>query len=86
MKLANGSPMMAKVTALGCALSAVTGAFAAVGAEGFEAGVAAVAAYGIAGEIAAEKATGPGSYRVAFLDALEAIGPSDIKARLTIAD
>lgn len=86
VKLANGSPMMAKVTAVGCALSAVTGAFAAVGAEVFEAGVAAVAAYGIAGEIAAERATGPGSYRVAFLDALEAIGPSDIKARLTIAD
>jgi hydroxyethylthiazole kinase len=45
-----------------------------------------VAVYGIAGEMAAETATGPGSYRVAFLDALESIGPSDVEARLAIAD
>lgn len=86
VKLANGSPMMAKVTALGCALSAVTGAFAAVTSDPFEAGIAAVAVYGIAGEIAAEKAKGAGSYRVAFLDALESVGPKDIQDRLKIAD
>jgi hydroxyethylthiazole kinase len=83
-KLANGSPMMAKVTALGCALSAVTGAFAAVGNDPYEASVAAVAVFGIAGEIAAERAKGPGSYRVAFLDILEAIGGKDIESRLKI--
>lgn len=86
VKLANGSPMMTKVTALGCALSAVTGAFAAVAADNFEAGVAAAAVYGIAGEIAAERASGPGSFRVAFLDVLDSIGRSDLEARLKIAD
>ncbi len=86
VKLANGSPMMAKVTALGCALSAVTGAFAAVCPDAFEAGIAAVAVYGITGEMAAEKTRGPGSYRVAFLDALEAIGTKDVAARLRVAD
>jgi hydroxyethylthiazole kinase len=86
VKLANGSPMMAKVTALGCALSAVTGAFAAVSADPFEGGIAAVAVYGIAGDMAAEKANGAGSYRVAFLDALEAIAPKDITSRLKIID
>ncbi|MDR3420485.1 MAG: hydroxyethylthiazole kinase [Xanthobacteraceae bacterium] len=85
-RLANGSPIMAKVTALGCALSSVTGAFAAVGADPFEASVAAVAVFGIAGEIAAERAKGPGSYRVAFLDELEAIGGKDIMSRLKIVD
>jgi hydroxyethylthiazole kinase len=84
VKLANGSPMMAKVTALGCALSAITGAFAAVGADAFEAGVAAVAVYGVAGEMAAEKADHPGSYRVAFLDTLDAITPDDVTTRLKI--
>ena len=86
VKLANGSPMMAKVTALGCALSAITGAFAAVANDKFEAAVAAVAVYGIAGEIAAEQATHPGSYRVAFLDRLDAIAAEDIKARLKVVD
>ncbi len=86
VKLANGSPVMAKITALGCALSAVIGAFVAVGTDQFTAGVAAVAVYGIAGEIAAEKATGPGSYRVAFIDALESIGPNDIEVRLKLAN
>ena len=86
VKLGNGSPMMAKVTALGCALSAVTGAFAAVAADKFDAAVAAVAVYGVVGEIAAERAKGPGSYRVAFLDLLEAVRPQDIEGRLKIVD
>ena len=86
VKLANGSPVMAKVTALGCALSAVTGAFAAVSADSLTAGLAAVAVYGIAGEMAAEKTTSPGSYRVAFIDALESVGPRDIEARLKLAE
>ena len=78
--------MMAKVTALGCALSAVTGAFAAVAADKFDAAVAAVTVYGVVGEIAAERAKGPGSYRVAFLDLLEAVRPQDIEGRLKIVD
>jgi len=86
VKLANGSPVMAKVTALGCALSAVIGAFAAVHADSFAAGVAAVAVYGVAGEMAAEKTTGPGSYRAVFIDTLESIGADDLQQRLKIVD
>jgi len=85
-KLANGSPIMAKVTALGCALSGVTGAFAATAGDPYEAALAAAAVFGVAGEIAAERAKGPGTFRVAFLDALESIDGNDIKSRLKIAD
>jgi hydroxyethylthiazole kinase len=85
-KLANGSPLMAKVTALGCALSGVTGAFAATAGDPYEAALAAAAVFGIAGEIAAERAKGPGSFRVAFLDVLESIKGNDIESRLKIAD
>jgi hydroxyethylthiazole kinase len=85
-KLANGSPLMAKVTALGCALSGVTGAFAATAGDPYEAALAAAAVFGIAGEIAAERAKGPGSFRVAFLDILESIKGNDIESRLKIAD
>ena len=54
-------------------------------ADSFTAGLAAVAVYGIAGEMAAKKTTAPGSYRVAFIDALESVGPKDIEMRLKIA-
>ena len=37
---------------------------------------------GIAGEIAAEHSSGPGSFQVAFLDALFLLRESDIRARL----
>jgi hydroxyethylthiazole kinase len=40
---------------------------------------------GIAGEIAAENAQGPGSFRVRFIDALHAIRENDIRTRLQAA-
>ena len=85
VRLANGSPLMARVTALGCALSGLIGAFAAVSPDAFSATVAAIAAYGVAGEMAGETAARPGSFRVAFVDALDAIGPDDIRQRLKVA-
>lgn len=77
-KLSNGSPLMARVTALGCALSAVVAAFLAVTDDSFEAVVAALAVYGVAGDMAAAGALRPGSFRVAFIDALDAIGAQDL--------
>ena len=82
VELANGSPLMAKVTALGCALSGIVAAFAALTPDALLASAAAIGVYGVAGEMAAETASRPGSYRVAFLDALDAIGEADIAKRL----
>jgi hydroxyethylthiazole kinase len=39
---------------------------------------------GIAGEMAAEASGGPGSFQVAFLDALYRIGAADVEARLLL--
>lgn len=85
IKIANGHEMMPRVTGLGCAATALTGAFAAVDPSPFEAAAAAMAVMGIAGEIAAEKAQGPGSFRVRFIDALHAIGENDLRTRLQAA-
>jgi len=82
--LANGSPLMSKVTALGCALSATIAAFAAVTPDAFLATAAAIGVYGVAGEMAGVSASRPGSFRVAFLDALDAVGDSDIVTRLKV--
>jgi hydroxyethylthiazole kinase len=84
VRLANGSPLMTKVTALGCSLSSVMGAFLAIAPSPLEAAIAALAVYGVAGDMAAETARHPGSFRVAFLDTLDAITPADIAARLRI--
>lgn len=81
LTLAYGSPLMDRVTALGCAVSALVGAFLAFERNTFEAAAAALLVAGIAGEIAAGRASGPGSFAVAFLDALYAIEPADLLAR-----
>ena len=47
VEIANGSPLMAKVTALGCALSAIVAAFAAGAPDAFLATVAAIGVYGV---------------------------------------
>jgi hydroxyethylthiazole kinase len=84
IRTANGHPLMPRVTGLGCAATALTGAFAAVNRSPFRAAAHAMAVMGIAGEIAAEKAAGPGSFQVHFLDALYVLGEDDIGSRLKV--
>jgi hydroxyethylthiazole kinase len=76
--IANGHRLMPCVTALGCSLTGVVGAFLASGEDAFTATVAALAYYGAAGEIAGNGAKGPGDFAVRFLDALAALGPDDL--------
>jgi hydroxyethylthiazole kinase len=68
--VANGSELMDRVTAVGCAASALAGAFLAVEPDPWAATVAALLVVGVAGEIAAERARGPGSFAVELLDVL----------------
>jgi hydroxyethylthiazole kinase len=85
IRVANGHPMMTRVTGLGCTASALTGAFAAVNADPFRAAAHAMAVLGIAGEIAAESSPGPGSLQVRLLDALHLLDLPDIERRLRLA-
>ncbi|GAL04244.1 hydroxyethylthiazole kinase [Photobacterium aphoticum] len=80
--LHNGHAMMPFVTGMGCSLSALTGAFAAVGET---TGLAAAAVMGVAGEIAAEQSNGPGSLQLNLLDALYQLDEATLLARLKIA-
>jgi len=80
--VANGHPLMPRVTGLGCTASALTGAFIAVDPSPFEGAAAAMAVMGIAGEMAAEKAGGPGTFQVEFIDALYRMSDIDITKRL----
>lgn len=84
--IANGHPWMARVTAMGCAGAAVTAAFLAVEEDRFVAGAAALAVLGIAGEMAAEHSAGPGTFAVAYCDALDRLDAAAIAARLKLSE
>ena len=84
-RLANGAPVMAQVTAVGCSLSAIVAAFCAVEPDAFEATTAAVAVVGIAGERAAARSRLPGSFRTAWLDELCALDAAGVAATLRLA-
>ncbi len=77
----NGAPLMARVAGLGCAQGAVGAAFLGVlgGKARWESALAAALAVALAGERAAEAAKGPGSFVPAFLDALDALTPDDVR-------
>jgi hydroxyethylthiazole kinase len=81
--VANGHPLLAAVTGTGCMSSAITGCFLAV-AEPFEAAVAALVAFGVAGEEAARDAKGPGSFHVGLYDALAALDPDSLDGRAQV--
>jgi len=84
LRVGNGHILMTRVTALGCTASALCGAFAAVESSIPAAAAQAMAVMGIAGEMAAEGADGPGSLQVRFLDALYRLSERDIERRLKI--
>ena len=79
--IAHGHPWMAQVTGLGCAAGALIAACAAVEADPVLATASALLMFGLAGEAAGKAATGPGSFAVAFLDALAALDAAQIIAR-----
>ncbi len=81
----NGHPLMAKVTGLGCTASALIGAFLAVQPEQpLRAAVHAMGLMGLAGEIAAENACGPGSLQSHFLDSLYTLDRATLSQRLRL--
>jgi hydroxyethylthiazole kinase len=82
--LANGHPLMARTTAMGCALSALVAALLPLADDPATAAAAALLAGGIAGEVAGERAGGPGSFVPAFLDAVDGLDEAAIQARARV--
>jgi hydroxyethylthiazole kinase len=76
LSVANGHSLMGDVVGLGCASTAAIGCFAAAGGGSAETVASALACFGLAGEIAAEKADGPGTFEPRLLDALAGLAGS----------
>ena len=83
--IANGHPLMARVTAVGCAGSALAAACLAVESDPWPACATALLVLGIAGEIAAETARGPGSFAVAIIDLLYGLNGATLIERARVA-
>ncbi|USG60059.1 hydroxyethylthiazole kinase [Sneathiella marina] len=83
---ANGSCMMPAITGMGCILTAITGAFSAVSETPYTAARNAVSLVSIAGEMAARKSQGPGSFLPHFLDQLYTIKQADLTGRLNVRE
>jgi hydroxyethylthiazole kinase len=80
----NGHPIMTKVTGMGCAASALIGACLAVHDNRTQAVAAAMLWTGIAGEIAEQNSTGPGSFQTHYLDALYRLSAEQFSHRQKI--
>ena len=83
--IANGDPLMARVTAMGCVASALVGAALAVEPDAWKAVSAALIAVGVAGEVAAARSRGPGSFAMEVLDAVYALDRGTVMAKARVS-
>lgn len=75
----NGHPWLASITGSGCMATTLVAAFLAVEADAWKASIAALVALGLAGELAAQQAAGPGTFRSHLIDAVAALDEEAIR-------
>ena len=68
LEISNGSPMLRTITATGCMVTSLIATFAAVCDDYVLASAGALVCFGLAGERAAVKAKGPGSFKMNLFD------------------
>jgi hydroxyethylthiazole kinase len=79
-RVMNGHERMGQVTGTGCTATVIIGAFLAVTPDPLEAATQGLSYFGLAGEKAAAKALGPGSFQIALLDALYEMKEEELRA------
>ena len=77
----NGDAMMTRVTGLGCTATAIIGACLAVESDSLIAAAHGLVLIGVAGEIAASRARGPGSLQMELIDALYLLDEATVIGR-----
>jgi hydroxyethylthiazole kinase len=85
VRLANGHPLLTRVTGVGCALGAMMAAFAGVVEDPLLAAASATATLTVAADAAAALSAGPGSFAVHLLDQLAAVTPDDVAGRVCLS-
>jgi len=82
----NGHQMLTTITGTGCMATTVIAVFCAVESDRLVASAAALASYGLAAEMAARRARGPGSFREALLDNLYHLTPQALVRGVRIVE
>ena len=80
VRISNGHPLLGYVTGTGCAATTTIGAFLAVDPDPVSATATALAFFGLAGEVAGQTASAPGSFKIQLLDALYSVTPELLNA------
>jgi len=85
--IANGHPLLTKITGTGCIATAMIAMFLCVEPDPLRAAADALAFFGLAGEIAGRQAEAPGSFWMRLLDALYTMTPAQLAdgCRITLA-
>lgn len=84
-RISNGHAMMSKLVGTGCMADVIVAAFAAVQQDAFTAAVGGLAAFGVAGEMAAAvSGPKPGTFHVELYNALCALEPDTLRERARI--
>jgi hydroxyethylthiazole kinase len=82
----HGHPWLEAVSGAGCMVTALTGAFAAVGEDRVITTAAALACFGLAAERAVRRAAGPGTMVPHLLDALFHFTTDDLRQAARVKD
>jgi hydroxyethylthiazole kinase len=80
VKVGGGSAVLPRITATGCALGALTAAYAAVAPDPLTGLVSAHVHFSVAAELAEAVASRPGSFAAAFIDALDAVDETSLRS------
>ena len=82
----NGHEMMGCIVGTGCMAASIIGAFAGVEKDYAKAAAYALACYGIAGELAASKSKGPGTFKENFYDEAYNLNAEKIERMARVED
>ncbi len=85
-EISNGTDFMGKVSGTGCMLSSAMGCFAGTTKDMFAAAVNAMVVFSVAGEFATNHASGPGTFKAAFMDAMYNLDAKVVDAKANIKE
>jgi hydroxyethylthiazole kinase len=84
VKIGGGSALLPRVTATGCELCALVAAYTAVASDPLTGFISAHVHFSVAAELAEAVTSRPGSFAVAFVDALDAVDKAALRSRAKI--
>ena len=85
VELSNGSSMMEKVSGTGCMLSSVIGCYVGACGPSVWSVAAAITALNVASEKASRRCSGPGTFKIALMDAMDSLTSEEVDSAVRMA-